>query len=229
MAGRLFPACQPKSRGRLDQPAGEEDRRPCRLRAVRRASSVPRFRPQDIRRRGDQRSRPGTASSCAPTSPRNIPKSWWPTSRPWSRPMPGSEADPKTASEMIAKLDRHRQGGRLHLPRPRRNHDDGSDHQAGARAGRRRGRQGVAEPRPDEGVRCRKVGERQLCAQGVLRAGPRLREAARELRQLRSQGRGRLLQEADQRAAQGRRDSGSTAKASHPSAVPPARSAPMST
>ena len=82
MAGRLFPACQPKSRGRLDQPAGEEDRRPCRLRAVRRAASVPRFRPQDLRRRGDQRCRPGTASSCAPTSPRNIPKSWSPTSRP---------------------------------------------------------------------------------------------------------------------------------------------------
>jgi uncharacterized protein YehS (DUF1456 family) len=42
-------------------------------------------------------------------------------------------------------VDRHRQGGRLHLPRPRRNHDDGSNHQAGARAGRRRGRQ-VSSP-----------------------------------------------------------------------------------
>ena len=43
-----------RARGRLDQSAGKEDRRPRRLRAVRRAAAVPRLRPQDLRRRRDQ-------------------------------------------------------------------------------------------------------------------------------------------------------------------------------
>ena len=67
-------------------------------------------------------------------------------------------ADPKAASEKIAGVDRHRQGGRLHLPRPGRHHDDGPDHQAGAGRRRRRGRQGAAESRPHEGVRRRPSG-----------------------------------------------------------------------
>ena len=39
-------------------------------------------------------------------------------------------ADPKTAAEKIAGVDRDQQGSGLHLPRARRHHDDGPDHQA---------------------------------------------------------------------------------------------------
>lgn len=54
MAGRLFPPGEPEPGSRLHQPAGKEDRRPRRLRAVRRTPPFPRLRPQDFRRRGDQ-------------------------------------------------------------------------------------------------------------------------------------------------------------------------------
>ncbi len=58
------------------------------------------------------------------------------------------------------------------------------------------------------------------------RARPRLRQAARELRQLRGQGRGQVLQQADHRAAQGRRGLGRRRRRSSRSAARPARSAP---
>ena len=61
------------------------------------------------------------------------------------------------------------------------------------------------------------------------RARPRLREATHELRELRSQGRGHLLQEADQRAAQGRRALGRRRRHRILQQSPPARSALMST
>ncbi len=61
------------------------------------------------------------------------------------------------------------------------------------------------------------------------RAGPGLRRPARELRQLRGQGRGQVLQEADRRSAQGRRSLGRRRRRSCRSAAPPARSAPTPT
>ena len=71
-------------------------------------------------------------------------------------------------------MDRHQQGSRLHLPRPRRQHDHRSDHQAGARCDAAERRQGAAEPRPDEGVRSGEVGRRQLHPQGLCRDEARL-------------------------------------------------------
>ena len=41
-------------------------------------------------------------------------------------------ADPKTRGGENPGMDRHQQGSGLHLPRPRRQHDHGPDHQAGA-------------------------------------------------------------------------------------------------
>ncbi len=90
-----FQPGEPEPGSRLHQPAGKEDRRARRLRAVRRAAALPRLRAQDLRRRRDQRCRPGTASWCAPTSPRNIRRSWSPTSRPSSRPTRGCAPIPR--------------------------------------------------------------------------------------------------------------------------------------
>ena len=54
LAGRFLEPRQPEPRSRHHQPAGKEDRRARRLRAVRRAAAVPRLRAQDLRRRRDQ-------------------------------------------------------------------------------------------------------------------------------------------------------------------------------
>jgi NitT/TauT family transport system substrate-binding protein len=82
------------------------------------------------------------------------------------RPQAGVGKDPG--------MDRHQQGGRLHLPRVGREHDHRSDHQAFPDRRRSAGRQSAAEPRADEGIRRHQVGRRQLCPQGFRRAQARL-------------------------------------------------------
>ena len=96
--------------------------------------------------------------------------------------------DPEARGGEDPGVDRDQQGGGLHLPRPRRQHDHRPDHQAGADRRRRRRRQGAAESRPHEGVRHQEVGRRQLHPQGLCRAQARLRRAAQEHDELRDQG-----------------------------------------
>ena len=81
LARRLLEPGEPEPRGRHHQPAGKEDRRPRRLRALRRPAALPRLRAQDLRRRARPRCPPSTAWWCARTSPRSTPRSWSPTSR----------------------------------------------------------------------------------------------------------------------------------------------------
>ena len=103
------------------------------------------------------------------------------------------------------------------------------DDQAGARARRRRGRQGAAAARPHEGVRHRQMGERQLRPQGLRRDRPRLRQAGEELRQLRDQRHRRVLPQGDRASRARPARSGSRTRASPPMRARPARSAPMPT
>ena len=89
--------------------------------------------------------RPSTASSLAPTSPRNTPRSSSPYSQGADRRQPVAARRSQARFRKNPGMDRHQQGGRLYLPRPQRQHDHRSDGQAGAdRCGRRR-RQGAAE------------------------------------------------------------------------------------
>ena len=141
------------------QSAGKEDRRACRLRAVRRAAAVPRFRPQDLRRRRDQGCRPSMASSCARTSPRNIPR----VVVGLHQGVDGGQRLGARQSQARRREDRgvdqHQQGSRLHLPRAGRHAHARSDHQAAV--GRRRSEDDygdAAEAEHDQGIRCQTPG-----------------------------------------------------------------------
>ncbi len=124
-----LPARQPEPGGRLDQSAGKEDRRARRLRAVRGVAAVPWLCPQDLRRRRDQ-----PADLARRRGPHRL-------RREISRSRRRLHQGHHRRQRMVARrsqarrredpgMDRHQQGGRLHLPRPGRQHDDRSDHQA---------------------------------------------------------------------------------------------------
>ena len=81
LEGRLLEPRQPEPRGRHHQPAGKEDRRARRLRALRRPAAVPRLRPQDLRRRRDQGADLPRRRRAQGLRRRSIPRSSSPTSR----------------------------------------------------------------------------------------------------------------------------------------------------
>ena len=113
-----LPAGQPESGGRLDQSSGEEDRRPRRLRAVRRTAAVPRLRPQDLRRRRDQ-----PADLARRRGPHRLRRE---VSRGRRRLHQGDHRRQRLAARRSQAggrenrgMDRHQQGSGLHLPRSR--------------------------------------------------------------------------------------------------------------
>ena len=119
------------ARGRQHQPAGKAHRRPWRLRAVRRAAAVPRFRPQDLRRRRDQ-----DADLPRRRRAQGFRREISGDRRRLYRGADGSERldaqEPEARRREDRGVDQDQQGSRLHLPRPRRRPHARSDHQAGA-------------------------------------------------------------------------------------------------
>jgi len=135
---RLLPACEPKPGGRLDPTFRKRRSTPTPTSCRSPSCCRSRLRPQDLRRCRDQ---PATwhgvvvrTDFCGEVSGgRGAYIKALIEANAWFR------ADPKFASGENPGVDRHQQGGRLHLPRPGRQHDHRSDHQAVAdRCGRAR-------------------------------------------------------------------------------------------
>ena len=136
------------------------------------------------------------------------PRSSSPTSRRSSPPNEWFRADPKAAAEKIQEWTGIDKEVVYIFLGPGGNHDHRSNHQAPPDRCRRAGREGSAESRTHEGVRRRQVGRRQLLRKAYAELKLDYDTEIASVGQLRGQGRGQVLQEADRRTAQSRRSVG---------------------